>query len=281
MAPKIASCDRLVYDVGMHKGEDTEFYLSRGCRVVGVEANPELVEYLQVKFRTEIRDGRVLLLNKAIAPACGRVCFTINSETLWGSVSERFIERNSKVRSEETRVVEVDAVPFADILHEYGMPYYLKIDIEGMDTLCIAALQDFRERPKYISVESEVTAAAAEFEAAFNELAQLWALGYRRFKYVDQAGLAKLSGTVLSSEGRQIQYAFREHSSGPFGEESPGPWEPIEATLKHARRLLRYQNAFGLGGRYSEGVVGKVGRRLRRVINKPPHSWYDLHARLG
>ena len=30
---------RLIFDVGMHKGEDTEFYLSRGHEVVGVEAN--------------------------------------------------------------------------------------------------------------------------------------------------------------------------------------------------------------------------------------------------
>ena len=33
----------LIMDVGMHRGEDAEFYLKKGFRVVGVEANPELV----------------------------------------------------------------------------------------------------------------------------------------------------------------------------------------------------------------------------------------------
>ena len=35
----------LIYDVGMHKGEDTEFYLSKGFKVVGFEADPDLTQY--------------------------------------------------------------------------------------------------------------------------------------------------------------------------------------------------------------------------------------------
>ena len=33
----------LIYDVGMHKGEDTEFYLRKGFRVIAIEADPDLV----------------------------------------------------------------------------------------------------------------------------------------------------------------------------------------------------------------------------------------------
>ena len=58
---------RLVYDVGMHRGEDTEFYLRRGFDVIGIEANPQLVEMLREKFRSEIRTGRVTIIGKAIA----------------------------------------------------------------------------------------------------------------------------------------------------------------------------------------------------------------------
>ena len=29
--------DDLIYDVGMHKGEDTEFYLSKGFRVIALK----------------------------------------------------------------------------------------------------------------------------------------------------------------------------------------------------------------------------------------------------
>ncbi len=47
----------LVYDVGMHRGEDTAFYLAKGYRVVGFEANPELVEACQRRFAAEIGGG--------------------------------------------------------------------------------------------------------------------------------------------------------------------------------------------------------------------------------
>jgi hypothetical protein len=30
----------LIYDVGLHLGEDSEFYLKKGFNVVAVEANP-------------------------------------------------------------------------------------------------------------------------------------------------------------------------------------------------------------------------------------------------
>jgi hypothetical protein len=32
----------LIYDVGMHEGEDTQFYIARGFKVVSIEANPQL-----------------------------------------------------------------------------------------------------------------------------------------------------------------------------------------------------------------------------------------------
>ena len=32
----------IIFDIGMHCGEDTDFYLKKGFTVVGVEANPEL-----------------------------------------------------------------------------------------------------------------------------------------------------------------------------------------------------------------------------------------------
>jgi hypothetical protein len=37
----------LIFDFGANDGRDTEFYLLKGYRVVGVEANPQL--YLRLK----------------------------------------------------------------------------------------------------------------------------------------------------------------------------------------------------------------------------------------
>ena len=40
MLDKEPKQDDLIFDVGLHRGEDTEFYLKKGFRVVAFEANP-------------------------------------------------------------------------------------------------------------------------------------------------------------------------------------------------------------------------------------------------
>jgi hypothetical protein len=49
----------LIYDVGMNDGNDTAYYLSRGFRVVAIEANPVLVEQLSaVQKRAKCLGGK-------------------------------------------------------------------------------------------------------------------------------------------------------------------------------------------------------------------------------
>ena len=285
--PTAAPQPRLVFDIGMHQGEDTEFYLSRGCNVVGIEANPVLVAQLREKFAAEIASGRVQIVDKAIADKPGRVAFTIDaSESIWGSISPSFIERNRlfvdpSKNTATNQVVEVESTTLDELIRAYGTPYYMKVDIEGMDMACIRALHHCRSRPRYLSIESAVTSAVTSVEIGYDELAHLWVLGYRYFKYVDQSELARLEGSTLDREGPSMPYKYRGHSSGPFGEESPGPWQPIGPTLRRMRTLVLYQNSIGPGGRYYKTHHSRIGRRLYRILRQRSHSWYDLHARLG
>jgi FkbM family methyltransferase len=274
--------DKVIYDVGMHKGEDTEFYLRRGYSVLGVEANPTLLPFLFDKFSLQVANGQVRIVNKAIAETPGTMQFAIYCKaTEWGTAASEFIDRNATL-NQVPEIIQVEAVSFEEVLKEHGIPYYLKIDIEGMDMVCINALQKFQERPRFISVESAVTSGISNFESSFDEIARLWCLGYRRFKYVDQAALAKLNGTILDKEGAPISYKHHHYSSGPFGEETPGEWLDAQATLHRARQLIRYQNTIGSGGRHHCRFLSKVGRRSRRYLKRlPSHSWYDLHACLG
>ena len=49
------------YD-GMHKGEDTALYLCKGFRVIGIEADPELVEICRKRFINEINSGQLKII---------------------------------------------------------------------------------------------------------------------------------------------------------------------------------------------------------------------------
>ncbi len=44
----------LIYDLGSHNGQDSEFYLKKGFIVVAVEANPTLCDGLKLRFSREI-----------------------------------------------------------------------------------------------------------------------------------------------------------------------------------------------------------------------------------
>jgi hypothetical protein len=80
----------LIYDVGVHVGEDTEYYLKKGFQVVGVEANPMLCGELLRKFDRPIADSRLKLVNKAISGAAGLTKFYVNSDvTAWGTLDEK------------------------------------------------------------------------------------------------------------------------------------------------------------------------------------------------
>ena len=55
-----------VFDFGMHNGDDACYYLERGFRVVSVEANAELTNECNARFRQQISCGDLYIINKAM-----------------------------------------------------------------------------------------------------------------------------------------------------------------------------------------------------------------------
>ena len=242
---------RLIIDVGMHNGDDTAFYLAKGFDVVAVEANPALMEAARTRFDDVVTDGRLRLVEAAIAERPGTMSMAIADDmSIWSSLSEDFVRRNERGAGTTYRYVDVKTVRFEDVLAETGVPYYLKVDIEGYDMLCVRALRAFDERPSYVSIESNVSSNDASFDRVFDELAELWTLGYRAFKYVNQRAHPRLRLTEPPREGTFVDTRFTIEVSGPFGEESPGPWLAIDKALARAKRIRLDHNLGGFGGKY-------------------------------
>ena len=231
----------------MHAGEDTDFYLRKGFRVVAVEANPARVVEARSRFAGAVAEGRLEILNVAIHRTGGVTPFYVNREhDDWRTVDEEVATRIKIETGTSFDEIEVPAVRFDEVIAQFGIPYYLKIDIEGADLLCLAALHRCRERPLYLSMELQ--------EISHEELNEMCALGYRYFKVVDQAAH---SHTVLPNPPRAgvyIEHCFPNGASGPFGEETVGEW-------------------LGLGDAFA--VCSDLISRKKRG-----GSWYDLHGKL-
>ena len=172
----------LIYDVGVHNGDDTAYYLSRGYSVVGIEANLALVEELKTRFANELASGKLTLLPIGVAETAGWLDFWVCDEhTEWSS----FDRDKAALGGKTSRPVKVETRPFASILAEYGVPHYCKVDIEGNDDLCLAGIT--REtRPTYVSIELSHRTADSDFK-------RMSELGYSRFKIIDQSNLVAVT----------------------------------------------------------------------------------------
>lgn len=269
----------LIFDVGMNNGEDTAFYLAKGFRVVAVEANPDMCRLAAERFRRELEKGRLTIVPKAVAAQSGTITLWVNRQNdEWSSLSQVYVSRNERVGAPSTEL-QVPAVRFDELLREHGIPYYLKIDIEGMDHLCLEALQNFSRRPRFVSVE---TSGTNDFDYTRDLFARLDALGYSAFKLVDQRTHHRTRLPEPALEGHYIDYRFPLNaSSGPFGEETPGAWKPMQPLLRKYRRLLRLQARYTIQSENFSQARWERHRRWRRFFGAEPVGWYDIHAKLG
>lgn len=256
----------LIYDVGMNNGDDTAFYLHQGFRVIGIDADPRSVDVAKHRFRNELASGRVTILNVGIAETAGTGTFWIcEGVSEWSS----FNEKKAPSMGEKHYPIEVETRPFSDILNEHGVPFYLKVDIEGNDALCIRDLAG-RSLPPFISVEDKNQDLSETQVPPI--LLGLRDVGYRRFKLISQwdfsphvhSDTAALFRRLLNSAAygrlrapglsllakhftyqdwllRKHHYRFPVDSSGPWGEGTPGRWLSFEqAKALHQKARKRH-----------------------------------------
>jgi FkbM family methyltransferase len=141
----------LIYDVGLHRGEDTDFYLKKGFNVIALEADPKLVAQCKIRFQDAITCGRLRIIEGAIAPQSvgERVTFYRNpSVSAWGTVEKTWAERNARL-GHSSEEIELPRVEITEVYRAVGIPFYLKIDVEGVDSLVLKGLKQFEARPRY------------------------------------------------------------------------------------------------------------------------------------
>ena len=225
----MARNERLVYDVGLHMGEDAEYYLKIGHQVVAFEANPSCVEYCRNKFSKEIRSGQLLIVAGAIAAPneTGKVKFFVNPTiSVWSTTNPTWVARNLAAGAASVEI-EVDRVDIREIFARRGMPYFLKIDIEGADNEVLDALGYFQERPEFVSIEVNTV----ELVKARRDLRTLDRLGYRQFLLAPQKHIAGSRIRRKSLSGEPFEHVFAEGASGPFGDDLKGVWIDRDAAL--------------------------------------------------
>ena len=268
----------LIYDIGLHEGEDSEFYLLKGFRVVAVDADWRLCDLASGRLRPFVESGQLTILNVAIAETAGRVTFFRNPTVpAWGTIMPGWSRQNAERGSPSEQTV-VEAITLADLVARHGDAFYMKIDIEGMDRLALSSLKTTRLRPRYMSIETAFPRdpTLRNLRAEFQVLS---ALGYDRFKIVPQHEVVNQVPPSPPLAGKYVPYRFGDGSSGLFGEETPGDWLTLEQALARFTRIRRknwlqaqLHRKMILHTYYCE-----ILRRLTGTV--PSIGWYDIHAK--
>lgn len=246
----------LIFDVGMHNGLDSEYYLRKGFRVVAIEANPQIAEKTGARLKSWVDSGQLIIRNIGIADKAGTLDFYYNkTDDLWSSFMEIHGTKGGKYE-----IGQIECVPLLDLLDEYGTPYYLKIDIEGHDDFAIASLEQSKHRPKYVSVECTVTRFPLRMSM----------MGYDAFKLISQVWHQYVPTPNPPKEGRYTDMRISGHMTGPFGEETYGEWMTVDEFRTEMYMMLDKKHT-------------EMAQHLRFGVplDVMQKSWWDFHARLA
>ena len=261
----------LIFDLGLHRGEDTEFYLAKGYRVVAVDASKRMCEEVGQRLGKHVASGALTIVNCAIAPQSGDITFYQDEFSAWSTVDAEWAKRNVRKGSQQ-QAYTVQACTTAELFERYGVPYYLKIDIEGMDLVALRGLESAPARPRYVSLESD----KVSFRALRTEFDTFVELGYDAFKLVSQRNVPKQVLPQPAREGSYVPHTFELGSSGAFGEEAPGQWLSADEAIEQYRRVfLKYM----LNGD-DPLIRSRLLRNAAKVLGFR-YDWYDTHARLA
>lgn len=153
------SAGDLCFDVGANYGNRTEPLLKIGASVLAVEPQETCYEYLQLRFGNNIK-----LVTKGL---CETVCvrkFHIADSSVISSFSDEWIDSVKKDRFRAhswDKTIEVEMTTLDNLIEEFGLPTFIKIDVEGYE---LEVLRGLSHPINMISFEYTVPEQAAKVE---------------------------------------------------------------------------------------------------------------------
>ena len=152
------SSNDLVYDVGANKGNKVKAFLKMGFRVIAVEPEKKALSTLHWRFD---KNKNVTIVENGVSITEGELTIHIaESRSGLNTLSEKWV--NSLETEKENRWHKkhsfkdrytVKVTTLADLFSKFGIPYFIKIDVEGYESQVIKGM---KQVPAFMSFETNL-----------------------------------------------------------------------------------------------------------------------------
>ena len=139
---QLVSPGDLVFDLGAHAGNRTRAFAAVGCRVIAVEPQPDFARLLRTFFA---RSPGVDVIEAAVGDQTGRASLSVSERT--PTVTTLATEwRDTRGQDSDfsgvqwNRQVDVHTTTLDALIERFGVPAFIKIDVEGSEPSVLAGL---------------------------------------------------------------------------------------------------------------------------------------------
>jgi FkbM family methyltransferase len=199
----------LCFDVGAHVGSRAWVWSGLGARVVAIEPQPDFVAFLRWLFRNR---PKVEVVEAAVAASPGRLTLRISRRhPTVTTASSQFLTSVAGAASFQgvrwQDSCEVEAVTLDALIARYGLPAFVKIDVEGFEAEALKGLS--QPLPalsfEYLAETTKVALACVD---------RLEALGRYRYNVARGESMTFIAEPWLDAEGVRRWLAAQGPGSG-------------------------------------------------------------------
>jgi FkbM family methyltransferase len=148
----------MIFDIGANQGYKTDIFLRLGARVVAVDPDEWNVRTLRETFLLgRLRPKPVAIVQAAVSACIGQATFYSDGDGgAKNTLSEKWVEtlRHDPKRFGETlgfaKCTAVETTTLDALIHRWGIPFYVKIDVEGHEEQVLLGLT---QKVPYLSFE--------------------------------------------------------------------------------------------------------------------------------
>ncbi|MBH8563900.1 FkbM family methyltransferase [Nostoc sp. CENA67] len=154
----LVDTNNLVFDIGANVGLKAEIYSQLGCKVIVVEPDPRNVKVLRKRFN---KNKQVTIVDKAVSSKVSveKIYTHLENPALstfsskWRTFLATTNNRNLAPFSASPETYEIQTTTLDSLIHEFGIPIYIKIDVEGYE---LEVLKGLSSKVKLVSFESNL-----------------------------------------------------------------------------------------------------------------------------